>query len=99
MKECGYEFTIGHNMQILYGTLCVLSADNPASSACGGFKESCSARKPCRLCLTNLSELSTKFTESQVQLRNPSDHFNHLLEVEGGSGSSASVKYGINHIR
>ena len=86
-------------MQILYGTLCVLSADNPASSACGGFKESCSARKPCRLCLTNLSELSTKFTESQVQLRNPSDHFNHLLEVEGGSGSSASVKYGINHIR
>ena len=74
--------TIGHNMQILYGTLCVLSADNPASSACGGFKESCSARKPCRHCLTNLSELSTRFKESQVQLRNLSDHFTIFLRLK-----------------
>ena len=37
------------------------------------------------------------FKESQVCLRNPSDHFNHLLEVDCDRGNTASVEYGINH--
>ena len=34
-----------------YGALALVSADNPASSAIGGFKEGSSALRPCRQCL------------------------------------------------
>ena len=48
----------------IFGTLALLSADNPASSSCGGFKESGSAYRYCRQCLANTDE--AKSTVSAV---------------------------------
>lgn len=44
----------------LFGTVTVLSADNPASCAVGGFKESTAAYRMCRQCMATHDEASTK---------------------------------------
>ena len=46
VKECGHYFNINGERRLYYGTLCAVSADNPASQEMGGFKESCSAVRP-----------------------------------------------------
>ena len=46
--------------QLHFGTIAVISADNPASSALGGFKESGAAYRYCRQCLGTYDETSTK---------------------------------------
>ena len=38
-QESGYTFTIGDVEQTVFGTICVISADNPANNLLGGFKE------------------------------------------------------------
>ena len=44
----------------VYGTLVLVSADNPASSALGGFKESMSALRYCRHCKATNEEASSQ---------------------------------------
>lgn len=39
------------------GTVALISADNPASAALGGFKESSSAFRCCRQCLGTQEEI------------------------------------------
>ena len=41
----------------IYGTLGLVSADNPASCALGGFKESTSAYRHCRQCMGTKVEM------------------------------------------
>lgn len=55
-KEKGYEFVIGGASRIYYGTIAVISADNPASNGLGGFKESTAATHYCRQCKADSSE-------------------------------------------
>jgi len=52
--------TILGQERIVYGTIAVASADNLASLALGGFKESCSATKMCRHCMATKGESQTK---------------------------------------
>ena len=42
---------------MLYGTVAVISADNPSSNSLGGFKESTAAYRYCRLCMGNCEEV------------------------------------------
>ena len=42
--------------KIVYGTLAMVSADNLGSLALGGFKESCSALRMCRHCMSTKGE-------------------------------------------
>ena len=42
-QESGYTFHIRGGTKLVYGTVAAVSADNLASNALGGFKESCSA--------------------------------------------------------
>ena len=44
----------------IYGTVAVISADNLGSLALGGFKESCSATRMCRHCMTTKADSQTK---------------------------------------
>lgn len=44
----------------VYGTIAVVSADNLGSLALGGFKESCSAARMCRHCMTTKEDSQTK---------------------------------------
>ena len=42
--------------KIVYGTLGIISVDNLGSLALGGFKESCSALRMCRYCMSTKDE-------------------------------------------
>ena len=85
----GYELCLANFME-----LCVLLL--PTTQQVGGFKESCSAKRPCRHCMTDSSDLSYKFKESRFQLQNPADHATHLLQVQGSGGNDATKEFGIN---
>ncbi len=43
-------------LQNIFGTVALVSADNLASNACGGFKEGSTAYRFCRQCLVTLDE-------------------------------------------
>lgn len=47
---------VGGVPRIYYGTIAVISADNPASNGLGGFKESTAATHYCRQCKADSSE-------------------------------------------
>ena len=56
----GYAFHIQGSTKLVYGTVAAVSADNLGSNALGGFKESCSALRPCRQCLATQEEARCK---------------------------------------
>lgn len=58
----------------MFGTLCVISADNPASCSLGGFKETTAARRPCRPRGADRSEMNAKFRPSDFVLRTEASH-------------------------
>lgn len=79
----------------------MISADNPASCSCGGFKESTSAYRPCRQCMATRQEMNTKFRAQDFVLRTPSlhDHYLQLLESSTTTSNAVEVsrEYGINY--
>ena len=46
--------------KLYFGALCAVSADNLASLALGGFKESCTAYRMCRQCMATRDSAKTK---------------------------------------
>ena len=92
---------IDGELQKKWGTLCLVSADNLASNALGGFKEGSTANRGCRQCLATIDELKTIFDECHLQLRTPADHEHKCTQL--GSAESKrehdelSKEYGINH--
>lgn len=62
LQEQGYYFDVGETQKKYFGTVAVISADNPASNGLGGFKESTAATHYCRQCMADgieaLSEVS-----------------------------------------
>lgn len=59
-QEKGYPFIFDNNSVVLYGTITTISADNPASCALGGFKESTSAYRLCRQCMATREDAAKK---------------------------------------
>lgn len=59
-QEQGYEFCVEGLMETYYGTLVLISADNPASCALGGFKEGSSAYRYCRHCMGKAEQTRTE---------------------------------------
>lgn len=53
-------FSIEDEEVKFYGTVALVSADNPASAALGGFKESSSAFRCCRHCLGTLEDIKVE---------------------------------------
>ena len=60
MQEKGYPFLIDDQPHTLYGTIATISADNPASCALGGFKETTAATRMCRQCMATHTDASEK---------------------------------------
>jgi len=58
-QESGYYMDTYNGTQKIFGSLSLVIADNPASCALGGFKESASAYRPCRHCLGTADEIRT----------------------------------------
>ena len=59
-QEKGYPFLFDNNSVVLYGTITTISADNSASCALGGFKESTSAYRVCRQCMATHEDAAKK---------------------------------------
>ena len=64
MQESGISMNIQGHMKQIFGTVAIISADNLASNACGGFKEGSTAYRFCRQCLATMQE--TKSVVSQL---------------------------------
>jgi hypothetical protein len=92
--EEGYEFHIESSKETYYGTIALISADNPASSALGGFKEGSSAYRYCRHCLGKAEDTIKEFNESSFKIRNLTRHMRHCDKIK--VDISASKKYGVN---
>ena len=59
-KENGVTFVLNDGPCHLYGTVTIVSGDNPASAALGGFKQSASAFRYCRHCLGTEIDIQSK---------------------------------------
>ena len=59
------------DLKLVYGTLAIVSADNLGSLALGAFKESCSAIKMCRHCMTtkDVSQKEVNLMHSYMLLK------------------------------
>ena len=58
LQEGGTAFTVSGVPHPLRGTMALVSADNPAANALGGFKEGTSAYRNCRQCMGTSCENS-----------------------------------------
>ena len=58
----GLDIVLSYQRCNFKGTVSIVSADNPASQAIGGFKESSMAFRNCRLCLGTSEDIQTKVT-------------------------------------
>ena len=98
LQENGVEFMVSGSPKLFYGTVCVVSADNPASCLLGGFKESTSAHLPCRQCLGTKDQIKSEFRSSKFDLRTSESHEEQLqtLEDPNKDYSSCSKEYGVN---
>ena len=66
MQESGVPFVINGSTKYFWGTVTIVSADNPASTLLGGFKQSASAFRWCRHCMGTENDIQSKvhFTTS-----------------------------------
>ena len=79
------------------GTLLAFLADNLASHAIGGFKESFSmAYRFCRSCMTTHAQAKSHFLSHIFPQRTPLNHKRHCDLLTGPLGAHHSSTYGIN---
>ena len=57
IQEEGIQINVNGILHTFYGTISIISADNPASCALGGFKEGSRAHRFCRHCLIIIDQL------------------------------------------
>lgn len=67
-ERCGVPFVIDGQTHYFRGTISVISADNPASAALGGFKQSASAFRFCRHCLGSEADIQSKVQHVHVHV-------------------------------
>ena len=60
IQEKGHPFLIDGQSRTIFGTIATISADNPASCALGGFKESTSAYRMCKQCMATRTDAAEK---------------------------------------
>ena len=66
VQEVGHELVLRRGRRVVFGTVVAVSADNPASSAVGGFKEGSSAYRFCRQCLITIGKIRSVVSNSDV---------------------------------
>ena len=60
LQESGYTIQVGGTPKTVFGALVIVTADNPASAAVGGFKKGAKAYRHCRQCLGTSTETVQK---------------------------------------
>ncbi|XP_011883897.1 PREDICTED: uncharacterized protein LOC105571040 [Vollenhovia emeryi] len=88
--------------KVFKGSLLFCAGDTPASALMGGFKESVSAYRPCRQCMTTKHDWKTNFSEDNFILRDYATHEDHIaaiseLHVPKNTIDFWKKRYGINN--
>ncbi|XP_011883997.1 PREDICTED: uncharacterized protein LOC105571135 [Vollenhovia emeryi] len=88
--------------KVFKGSLLFCAGDTPASALMGGFKESVSAYRPCRQCMTTKHNWKTNFSEDNFMLRDYATHEDHIaaiseLHVPKNTIDFWKKRYGINN--
>ncbi len=60
----GYPFMVNGEVRHFRGSVSIVSADNPASAALGGFKQSASAFRFCRHCMGTEQDIQSQVCTS-----------------------------------
>ena len=101
IQESGYTFNIGGEPRKKWGTVCLVSADNLASNALGGFKGGSTANRGCRQCLATINELKSIFDEQRLALRTKEDHKHMCDQLQSAETQrerdDLSKEFGINY--
>lgn len=94
--ENGVHLSTGEEV---YGTVSVLIGDNLAIHQLCGFRESFSARHPCRVCMATMDQVRTMCNEDENLLRRPDVHDRQANEIEAAvedEQNALRTEYGIN---
>ena len=95
--EAGVEFVIHGKVIKMFGTVSIVSADNLASHAVGGFKIGfASGYRKCRYCLATDKKIQSKFSDSEFIPRTKKDHDLHCQGLDTELADYFSRIYGIN---
>ena len=97
LLEDGVDMMIHGTMIKVYGTLAVLTADNLASHAVGGFKAGfAKGFRKCRYCLAVDVDIQTKFCDRQFEARTKTNHDLHCSGLATTLREYFGKLYGIN---
>ncbi len=89
LETRGIQVNIGGQETILFGTICILTADNLGCHSLGGFVESFSANKFCHFCMVDKQMAQKEFDDDKTELRNKE---NYQLHVAQENPSATGVK-------
>lgn len=83
------------------GSLLFSTCDNPAAAELGGFKQTMTAYRFCRTCMTTSAQWRHNFRESAYTLRDAETHRDHLAAINGPNIAEAdrdywSTTFGVN---
>lgn len=90
IEQNGIEVKILDKYQLLYGTLCLLTADNLACHSFCGYVESFSANRFCQFCLIDKSSSQYIFDENNTERRTRENYAHH---VQLNDASATGVKH------
>jgi hypothetical protein len=88
LKTTGIEVSLNGEEVNMKGDLIAVLCDTPAAGMMGGFKESVSANKPCRMCHANKQSLKETFRERDFEIRSMASYRQECQLIE-----EASKKY------
>ena len=92
-KSVGIDIEVQGQMKNFKGSLIFCAGDTPASALLGGFKESVSAYRPCRTCMTTIDEFKTYFRKDDFHLRNKLEYADHVVAVTDPTITKAASNY------
>ena len=101
LQTTGVTISVNGQNKILKGSVLFAVGDTPAQGLLGGFKESVSAYRLCRSCLTTKDDWKNYFHEQYFEARNIKTYVDQLEivldpEISEKSRTYWSKKYGIN---
>ena len=101
LQSTGVEVVVNGQSKMYKGSVYFFSGDTPAAAMVCGCKESVSANKPCRTCLTDHTQMTTSFDEASFQIRTVEMHSEHLRILSDPELSPQERKfwqrfYGVN---
>ncbi|XP_068747232.1 uncharacterized protein [Montipora capricornis] len=81
-SDCGVNFHLEGQDRLFRGSIGPFSDDNLGAHSIGGFVESFTSLRICRVCMATSNDIQTQFTENQFQLRTRAAHDRHCQLVQ-----------------